>query len=531
MTARLSRACLVAIALLPACNHADPAPTTAPGAPLAAGLPDFTNSQPPGDYAGTLPASQSALAVFAWQEFVALNWPSSTAPGALRATPSTDATFLQPAAAPNSPQPAKPVWMGYYHRNEMLPADTHRKPPQDHTGTPTYNYDNVASCNGGPTAPVVTPCGSNLPDGRAATCFRTDLPVLDEASQLGLDYVFAQPFGESQAIQILFMAKANQASYDYVVDHGLYVEATSTALMNKTKGELKRVGGICQQTDKDQCDGAYCLPCGARSPYAEGTIHIKTAWRRLTPSEARSGRFFTSDVVVFRPKASGSNDNTCTVQQTWGLVGLHIIHKTLNFPTYVFASWEHVDNLTSNLTYQNTPSGGPHVGLSQRYTRLGHGPQNTMLPSSDVRAVNSAVRAQISQANPRLVWQYYQLVGVQGAPVDYADQGKDLPDYYLANNVIESNDFFQNFVGVSPHYTPPDGTTRGNNLFTKANHTFYDMGGCQGCHGNAQHAGADMSFLVPPFASSADALGVFDFGATPATNTARAFHALVSGAN
>ena len=36
------------------------------------------------------------------------------------------------------------------------------------------------------------------------------------------------------------------------------------------------------------------------------------------------------------------------------------------------------------------------------------------------------------------------------------------------------------------------------------------MGGCQGCHGNAQQGGADMSFLGAGGANSAEAIGEFE---------------------
>ena len=500
-----------------------------PGAPSKASGVDFAYSQVPGDFPGTLPASQFDLAIFAWQHFVALNWPSSSAPGATRGTPSIDATFIAPVHLnEQSRQPEKPVWMGYYNRNEMLPPNTSRQPPLDHKNTPTFNYNNVTSCDNGLQ---VTKCG-NDPKGNQTYCFQTDQVVLDEASQLGLDYVFAQPSGAAQQLQILYLAKVNQASYDYVVDKNLYRKEDSDKARSTNTGDLTRYGAICQQTSPVDCDASYCLPCGSREPYSEGTVHVKTAWRQLTQAEISAGHHFTADVIAFK---DGDGDTvTCTTGKTWGLVGMHIIHKTMNFPTYFFATWEHVDNLASNLTYRNTTLGGPKAGESQQYTRVSHGGE--ILHRADVGIVNDIVHEEIRGANPNLVWQYYQLVGVQGTPVNYPPESFALPDYYLANNVIESNMFFQNFVGTSPSYTSPDnedktksygpdGTTLGNNVVF--NKKPYNVGGCQGCHGNAQRTGSDMSFLVPGFADAADAMGVFEY-VSHSSSVAKAFRETLS---
>jgi hypothetical protein len=114
--------------------------------------------------------------------------------------------------------------------------------------------------------------------------------------------------------------------------------------------------------------------------------------------------------------------------------------------------------------------------------------QGSTLPSADVQAVNGCVQAAIKQANASPVWQYYELVGVQGTPVDYANVAGDLPNFFLANNTIESNAFFQSFVGNHAAYsatgTGPAGTTLGTNLTYQGKS--FDMGGCQGWHGNAQ---------------------------------------------
>ena len=512
---------LASVLLLPACSG--PSGVAAAGAPapdaaLAASaqctgvLPDFGNSTPPPDYGGTLPASQTQLATFAWQHFVALNWASSYASNGKRGTPDGSTTFF---GQPGSAQPQMTVWQSYRHKNELFPNDVAPAtgvPNKSFDTAPAYVYGNVTgACTSGDTNPNV-------------------FTNLDENSQLGLDYMFAQPPGASDKIQILFQAKVNRANYDYIVTNQLFTTQNQSKYQVLNKGNLATYGAICQQSQPQNCaqvvssspTAGYCLPCGGAG--SEGTIHVKAAWRVLTDAEAKSGRFFVAPVVFYQPRTGTNVCYSNGAGQTWGLVGLHIIHKTVDFPAYVFATWEQVDNPASNLKFVNTEYGGPAatVGQVQDWQRVAN--QGSTLPSADVQTVNGCVQAAIKQANASSVWQYYQLVGVQGTPVDYANAASDLPDFFLANNTIESNAFFQSFVGNKaayyapgsttgpPDFTPlgtgPAGTTLGPNLTYQGKS--FDMGGCQGCHGNAQQGGADMSFLGAGGANSAEAIGEFE---------------------
>src|SRR5262245_35144864 len=80
----------------------EPAPAAASAGPAGqctGKLPDFTNSTPPPDFAGSLPATETQLATFAWQHFVALNWASSYAKNQQRGMPDTATTFFGQAGS------------------------------------------------------------------------------------------------------------------------------------------------------------------------------------------------------------------------------------------------------------------------------------------------------------------------------------------------------------------------------------------------------------------------------------------------
>jgi hypothetical protein len=192
-------------------------------------------------------------------------------------------------------------------------------------------------------------------------------------------------------------------------------------------------------------------------------MEIKTVWRKLTPADDAS-KFFTRKVIYYRqptPKGPVYYDNA-----TFALIGMHIIHKTVNYPAFVFATWEHVG------VEQD------HMGL----TLLGVKGAKPMQPYKRLRPitqltnrVTTAAHNKLRQLNPKSVWLNYRLVGVQGTP--QADSTALNANYFLANYVIESDKTLADFHG-SGTGTPFDNGV--NTLYLGQKLT---VGGCQGCHG------------------------------------------------
>jgi hypothetical protein len=219
-----------------------------------------------------------------------------------------------------------------------------------------------------------------------------------------------------------------------------------------------------------------------------------------------SGRFLTRTVLFYQgeppnPPAPGTQTYNNAV---YGLVALHIIHKTKSFPAFVFASWEQIDNY-DDATNTNTEA--------LQFTNLGY-PGSTIYPNSppppnipvtrnhpihsQIPPVNDAVHAAFTKIDPQTVWQYYKLIGVQATPVNGPPSKTASPDdlsyYYLANIVVETNQTLQNFAGSLPLITA---IPFRNVYLNGAVGSPFQMGGCQGCHGAAgQSNGGEMSVLI-----------------------------------
>ncbi len=439
--------------------------------------PNFISPDVPHDVTTGPNTSIQDLAIFAWSEFIALNW--------VAMDPATTGMRGRPACSPCSGSEVnadflsiKPdsdgsfpllVWHTYQHKNELFPANGHTAPSFD-SAAPLYIYSSPPGQ--GTSFPLqVTQTATSA----SFTLFNN----LDETSEIGS----CQMFAHDTTLRVAYEAKANRALFDYVNNNGLTACTsgtsatcpTLTAARNKTAAALAQFGGICS-ADKS----IVSLPCGDAQTLGdggEGAIEVKAAWRQLTPQEVQSGRFFMRKVIYYT--GTGGTPSVFN-NAVYGLVGLHIIHKTKTFPAFVFATWEQVDNYddatdqnTEDLTFIETGSTTPS-------------PVTRMHPiHSQIPPVNDAVHAAFTAQDPTTVWQYYKLVGVQAtpppSPIPPSTDRTDAAAYfYLSNIVVETDPFLQNFSS---------GAVLNGNTF--------NVGGCQGCHGLAgQAAGGDMSVLV-----------------------------------
>jgi hypothetical protein len=142
----------------------------------------------------------------------------------------------------------------------------------------------------------------------------------------------------------------------------------------------------------------------------------------------------------------------------------------------------------------------------------------------EIIGVNQAAHAAIQAYNTAYnggsatPWLYYKLVNVQATPMNKTPgvlyTGPNAATFYQSNDVVETNynlQFFSgrlvsesggvlmsDYVDAASSTQPP--TTPFQNVFDlSAGHTVpptYNMGGCMGCHGNAQQAGDDFSFIM-----------------------------------
>ncbi|HEX8621457.1 MAG TPA: hypothetical protein VF718_05745 [Allosphingosinicella sp.] len=511
---------------------------TAPGIGIDSAFPAELN---PGG--GAPKASLQQAAAFAWQEFIALNWPVKVDDlgEPVRDTPAPDCLFGEGKGAPDcSKRPL--TWETFRGKVEIFGPRAfdhdYRHRPDYHDA---YTYK-VHSCD--PVALDLKPAWVNV----------------DETSEIGFDSMYAgvNPAGGSATNLdrqlIRFAAKANKAEFE-------------VASLNRNS------------------------PPTAKKPItlSNGTVELKAAWRPLTKHEADSGRFHmtkvryyenTGRIVAPKTPTSPAVPGVCWREAVWGLVGLHIIQKTPSAPYFIFATFEQADNILNPKgepveDAEGRPSGNfvpagntrPETAITDGPNPPGQpgGPGVTIKgsaycpagadgrPKNQLYYVNSAGNVDVPTGGPICInrrdrhipheiveanqqahqaiasynrsngvtspWPYYKLVNVQFKPLTKTVPGRpytgrDAATYYMANSVIETNTVLQNFSGgftlldgpisdfaindVMGPPTPPKSAIFYNVRVPAAGGKVdsYLMGGCMGCHGNAQAAGGDFSFIL-----------------------------------
>jgi hypothetical protein len=432
-------------------------------APAAADTTAFTitiAALPPQDLPAN--ATPQQLAEFAWAEFFALNWQSSYPSNQKRDSPDTTTwNFTKPDAT-------LAVWETYAHRTELLPNKPYTVLPFD--AQPHYSFGKMPLPYPGPAKP-------------SFTLFNN----LDENNEIGSCDLYGQVNQPGGNRMVLYQAKVNRAEYDYIganynTPAKLQAAADTTAVhIKKYKAYYKGATSSCFAASNNSAAGVLCLPCGgspAGGGQGQGTIEIKTAWRQLAPAED-AAKFFTRKVIYYRTRGTQVYyDNA-----TFALVGMHIIHKTVNFPDFVFATWEHIDVEKEHMGLSLLDTAGRELPpYMAPYKRLHPIEQVT-------KYATAAAHRKLKALNPNSVWLNYRLTGVQGTPTG----NPSTSNYFLANYVVESDSTLANFHGSGI------GTPFDNGVNTLYKGQLLTAGGCQGCHGVTQLKGTDFSFLLDGF--------------------------------
>lgn len=488
--------------------------------------PDIERKPASRDYEGE-------LARWAWKQFVALGW---------KATYDASAGFFQRGIPDKSWQlsdgtPETVVWETYAHRSELRPWNVPLTAPFD--SKPNYLT--------GVRAEGKLAQGTNQ---RGDPAILTKLNNLDEDNEIGSASIYlGRDIDPATTPLILYQAKVNRDEYDYVKDvfgRDQYDSEGSLAkAANNNKKNIKKhkayftdpagnpIFDFCNTPDWIPKNQAIVLPCGEIG-VREGAIEIKTAFMLVPERRLEDFRdFFVRDAIYYtqntRPDGTGTGEYTYH-NAKFALLGMHIIHKTKNFPGFVFTSFQHKGLEEMDFHYKlltaappeygnfnphgaqaaaSTPSGTQFGDLIKIKRQNGLSPpfaNGPLYPVPEpIIEINRVAQMQLERDNS--IWANYELIGVQAlqtevyAPVASGTAG---PNHFMANFVIESDAFLGNFFGpgftssdpvfpTGPRY--PDGSQNGDNSVYRGQ--TFNMGGCKGCHGVAATAfGTDTSFLL-----------------------------------
>lgn len=469
--------CAVLLVSLSGLAQMPPNPTT-----LSSSLPADAPPKPNLSTTGNFAEIQRKFDIFAWQEFVALNWPvgrpGQPGPGIIGKSPSGD----------NST-----VWESYMAASQVFQPGAAPPPPWGTTQS----------------IPSFCPVGPATLKGKVAK-------VLSLVAKGDVQDEFTEAFTLSPLIDVngkytRYEIRINKVEFDKI----LQGSADRPAPPRPWYIPANQVGPIN-------------FPAGVYQTDQIGAIEVKAAWRQI--SQAQASKYHTAWAYI--TYAPGSNDlNTrCAGPFLMGLVGLHIIHKTTSGPQWIWATFEHLDNAPSASSrghysyYNNINCTFKPACADQQPPKPAGGwdgdPTKTNTPVQVIRAtpipaaknnpatgINPIFQKLLRNADQKSVWQYYQLVDTQwpqhpgtvqnpqqcyhdpknpNNPLNFAcngpniDQGPQPVPSSLANSTLET--YFQQAPGNQQAF----------------------MGNCMGCHSNGTVADgapntslfSDFSFLL-----------------------------------
>jgi hypothetical protein len=339
---------------------------------------------------------QSQADCFAWQEFISLNWPSS--PNASFGTPN-DTNFVQ--------------WETYMPREVLFPDDG-SKPPV--WGT------------------LVSDEYSGLFKSQKFLLKKTQTKLLTFVSKIEENDATinfspnqAAPFnkpswmGAQNSTNVWYEIMLNKDYYDFIVQKGFY----NAQVQHDTVKQNQPIN----------------FPQGAYGTTTVGAIELKAAWMEVTDRKSPKWlRYKLSNATVLDPITKKLRNTVVA------LVGLHILHKTQNQPTWLWATFEQVDNApdNNNLTATPPPYGynfynanctnqnvviktsagdstkvvtcNPNTSPPYYLNQAGPVPTQTTrmnnIDPTDSAPINALMQQNIKKFYPNSVWQYYELVDV-----------------------------------------------------------------------------------------------------------------------
>ena len=226
----------------------------------------------------------------------------------------------------------------------------------------------------------------------------------DEVNQ-----AFTSPIWDQNGNIVRYEIRLNRPTVNYIVTNELY----------NIDGQI-----IFSKSGKK-----VSFPSSTRD--TAGSIELKFAWKIIVPGIDVAERYFTKDAYVLEKDGS-------FIKRKVGLVGMHIGTKTQSSPQWIWATFEHVDNLETN-TLEKIH--GKSIKASFNDPDCSTCPVN-LIPDTLQKPIKNQIQRilPITKATEDLnkqvqsllrakhsFWQYYQLIGTQW-PTDPSVPAYPVPD-------------------------------------------------------------------------------------------------------
>lgn len=392
-----------------------------------------------GDLGAYTSSSQPVVDCFAWQTFAALQWPVDSGwPDDPDMAGEPDRQFqaadwgipVDPLGSESRPR----VWETFKPVQDIFLANGAKPTAWGVSAPGPGTCGNVASAGMGRQLNSL----SKVPSGGIQARLAASVVNPDETNEAMGGWLTDQA-GEL----VWFERLVSRAEFEYIVDNQLYLASRQQAVATNQDG--KHPHGLSLPTGQS--------PQGAVQPWQDrGAMEIKVAWRNLSDYQELWPRYHTVKAWLTNPRTGDCQ------QAVMGMVGFHFILKSEHFPNFIWATFEHIDNVPTPSAGYTHPNGfsfydpqcasaTPKRDCAPNQPRVKcdtAGNCKPLYPMSEpvqverrypipreTTQLNLAMQDKIAEVTEgKSVFQYYQLINTQWAqsPVGpYTAPGKTVP--------------------------------------------------------------------------------------------------------
>ncbi len=397
------------------------------------------------------------FAHFAWQSFIALNWPADIN---ARNSPQVEKALGAPSQ--------RVVWETWKSIYELYPESSQGPLPTDWNDFSGATSLSVPAPN---LAIKQLPYAKDSINAGKAKLLRT----LTRFPTTAIGGLFDFPLIDINHNFVRYETRVNQSAYNHVFLNKFYLDQQLRAADPK----------------------ATAFPIGS--------INVKAAWKELSAAELKSGRFYSVKASALTDIGSGEVGLT---EIDAGLIGLHIVTKTSKQDNWIWSTFEHIDNLHGEHHGADLPASFLSANLSANMANVNKATLSRALTSNgsfpdyaqrvpaliariepinkDIAKINDQYRSHSQISNT--VWKNYRLIGVQ---------------WPIHNGRIDAT---QDGARVFEKFQPKE-------LANVTLETFAQRGSCLNCHLSARqpycddlifHLKEKPLFVVRPSANSAN---------------------------
>ena len=318
---------------------------------------------------------QSGVDVFSWNEFIAFNWPATSA-----CVADTTKSILSIKSGNQGPV----VWQTMMSSDDVFVGAN--KTPAD-----WCKGDNVTA----------------LFEKKPLTLSHPSKAVASEATLEALGAAISQPTSVKAVGGVVTDQRQRWLRFERLMNQPEYA-----AIVGNKWYQLSVLNPLT----------SINLPTGS--------VEFKSSWKILTPAEIKAGRYYTTVATVYNTPEGAKSPGPNPV--TLGLVGLHIIQKTPQQQGFFWSTFEQVDNETvfynphGSKTVNTQTATKPYVELNPNGTPINAPVQikrvNKIPADPKLNAYYQKLLAGSVFANYRLISTQWQTGGApQGTPANVSN--------------------------------------------------------------------------------------------------------------